>query len=50
MEIIYLNRYPWAANHQLAIQTVMQFMKIEPEFAYMRFDERLLSKVAKDHL
>ena len=50
MEIIYLDKYPWAANHQLAIQTVTQFLKTEAEFAYMRFDERLLSKVAKDHL
>jgi len=50
METTLLDKYPWAANHQHAIQTIRLFMNIEPEFALMQFDSRLLNKVAKDHL
>ena len=46
----FLDKFPWAANHQLAIQTILQFMKIEPKFGFMQFDARLLNKVAKDFL
>jgi len=50
MENGILAKYPWAANHQCAIQTTLPLMEIEPEFAFMQFNERLLNKISKDFL
>jgi hypothetical protein len=44
------DQYPWAANHDCAITWLTNYMDEKPEAVIKLFDERILQKVAKDHL
>ena len=50
MENELLEKYPWAANHETAIYTIAKFMGVDFETALKQFDERILTKVAKEKL
>ena len=43
-------QYPWAANHNDAISWLTHYMDEKPETVIKQFDDRILYKVAKDHL
>ena len=45
-----LDHYPWASEHENAIRTTAAFLGIEFETVLKQFDERILSKVARDNL
>ncbi|WP_455366569.1 hypothetical protein [Kaarinaea lacus] len=45
-----LQHYPWAADHENAIRTIAKFLNDDFEAVLKQFDERILSKVAKDNL
>jgi len=45
-----LDHYPWAADHEYAIQTVATFLRDDFEIVLRKFDARILAKVAKDNL
>lgn len=44
------DQYPWAGNHNGAITWLTSYMDEKPETIIKHFDERILQKVAKDHL
>ena len=43
-------QYPWAAIHNGAITWLTNYMEEETESVIKQFDDRILLKVAKDHL
>jgi hypothetical protein len=47
---VLLDHYPWAADHENAIQTVAKFLCEDFEMVLRKFDARILKKVAKDNL
>jgi len=44
------DKYPWAANHNDAISWLTSYMDGNIESIIKQFDDRILQKVAKDHL
>lgn len=44
------DKYPWAANHNDAITWLINYMEGNTESIIKQFDDRILQKVAKDHL
>ena len=45
-----LDRYPWAANHEIAVRTTAAFLGLSLETVLKEFDQRILNKVARDQL
>jgi len=43
-------QYPWAGNHDGAISCITNYMDDNAEKVIKQFDNRILQKVAKDHL
>lgn len=43
-------QYPWAGNHKEAITCIARYMDIDTESVIRDLDERILGKVARDHL
>ena len=42
-------QYPWADNHKDAINWITRYMDTDAESMIQRLDERILSKVAREH-
>ena len=42
-------QYPWAGNHDNAINWLVNYMDENAEVIIKEFDERILKKVARDH-
>ena len=45
-----LDQYPWSAQHENAVRTVAKFLGMDFEVILKEFDEKILSKVAKEKL
>lgn len=43
-------QFPWAGNHKAAIAYITRYMDIDSESIIQHLDERILGKIAKDHL
>ena len=43
-------QYPWADIHNATIAWLANYMDETPETVIKQFDDRILQKVAKDHL
>jgi len=44
------DQYPWAANHNDAITWLTSYIDRDVESVIKQFDDRILQKVAKQHL
>lgn len=43
-------QFPWAGNHKVAIAYITRYMDVDSASIIQHLDERILGKIAKDHL